>query len=102
MKVGYEVIIIGRVKYLVINYWLLIVAVRIQSRPSRGMCGKQSGTGADFLPVCWFPLPIPILPNAPFCQLPSGAGTLDSLWQMYQGTPSHPTLNIKNIFYLFY
>lgn len=67
---------IGWVKYFVISYQLLIMAVRVQSKPSLcGICGKRSGTGAGFLP---FSLPIPILLNTPFCWLSSGAGALDS------------------------
>jgi hypothetical protein len=41
-------------------------AARVRSRDrSRGICGGQSGTGADFLGVLLFPLPILIAPTAP-------------------------------------
>jgi hypothetical protein len=38
--------------------------VRSKAR-SCGICGGQSGTGADFLRVLRFPLPIPIPPTVP-------------------------------------
>jgi hypothetical protein len=42
------------------------VAARVRSQVrSRGICGKQSGTGACFLRVLRFPLPILIPPTTP-------------------------------------
>jgi hypothetical protein len=63
---------------------------------SSGICGGQSGAGADFLRVLRFPLPIFIPPIAP--QSPSPI-----IWGWYnrpevaavQGTQSHPTSNKK-------
>jgi hypothetical protein len=44
---------------------------------SCGICGGQSGTGAGFLRVLRFPLPIRIPPNAPqSLSSSSGAGTI--------------------------
>jgi hypothetical protein len=43
---------------------------------SCGICGGQSGAGAGFLRVLWFPLPIFILPIAP--QSPSSI-----IWGLY-------------------
>jgi hypothetical protein len=43
---------------------------------SCGICGGQSGTGADVLRVLRFPLPILIPPSAPHS---SGAGTIGQL-----------------------
>jgi hypothetical protein len=37
---------------------------------SCGICGGQSGTGAGFLRVLWFPLPILIPPTAPYSSSP--------------------------------
>jgi hypothetical protein len=53
-----------------------------------GICGGQSGTGADFLRVLRFRLPILILPTAPHS---SGAGTIDQLVaDVPSGVSPHP------------
>jgi hypothetical protein len=50
----------------VISRRIPTAAARVRSSVrSCGICGKQSGTGAGFLPVIRFPLPILIPPTAP-------------------------------------
>jgi hypothetical protein len=45
-------------------------ATRIRSPlKSRGICGAQSGTGAGFLRIIWFPLPFLIPPNPPYSSI---------------------------------
>jgi hypothetical protein len=64
---------------------------------SNGICGGQSGSGAGFLRVLRFPLPIFIPPIALQSHSPI-------IWGWYnrpevaavQGTYSHPTSNTKN------
>jgi hypothetical protein len=51
---------------------------------SCGICGGQNGTGAGFVRVLQFPLPILIPPN-----VPSGAGTIG---QLVADVPSGPSL----------
>jgi hypothetical protein len=46
---------------------------------SCGICGGQSGTGAGFLLVLRFPLPILIPPTAPHSSSSFGAGTISQL-----------------------
>jgi hypothetical protein len=49
-----------------VSHWLPTAAPRIQSQvKSCGICGRQSGAGAGFLRVLWFPLTILIPPTAP-------------------------------------
>jgi hypothetical protein len=46
--------------------WLPTAAARVRARVwSSGIYGGQSGAGAGFLRVLWFPLPIFIPPNSP-------------------------------------
>jgi hypothetical protein len=45
--------------------WLPTVAARVRVRAACGVCGGQSGTGAIFLLVLQFPLPIIIPPISP-------------------------------------
>jgi hypothetical protein len=47
-----------------VRRWLPTAAARVRVRAACGVCGRQSGTGAGFLRVLRFPLPIipPISP----------------------------------------
>jgi hypothetical protein len=59
-------VFIGRAVAQAVSRWLPTAAAP-GSRPVRscGICGGQSGTGAGFLQVLRFPLPIIIAPNSP-------------------------------------
>jgi hypothetical protein len=83
---------LGRAIAQAVSRWLPTAAARVRTRVwSSGICGGQSGAGADFLRVLRFPLPIFIPPIAP--QSPSPI-----IWGWYnrpevaavQGTQSHP------------
>jgi hypothetical protein len=65
-----------------------VAQVRTQVR-SCGICGGQSGAGAGFLRVLWFPLPILIPPTAPLSSIITGAGTIG---QLVADVPSGPSL----------
>jgi hypothetical protein len=70
----------GHATVQVANRRLLTAAVWVRSQVrSRGFCGGQNGTGAGFLQVIRFPLPILIPPNAPYSRLSSEAGTIGAL-----------------------
>jgi hypothetical protein len=65
----------GHVIAQAVSRRLPIAAARVRARVrSCGICGGQSGTGAGFLQVLRFPLPIRIPSIAP--QSLSGAGTI--------------------------
>jgi hypothetical protein len=59
-------IILGHAIAQAVSRWLPTAAARVQTRvQSCGICGGQSGAGADFLRILRFPLPIFILPIYP-------------------------------------
>jgi hypothetical protein len=49
-----------------VSRWLPTTATRVRVRAACGVCGGQSDTGASFLRVLRFPLPIipPIFPSS--------------------------------------
>jgi hypothetical protein len=56
---------LGRAIAQAVNRQLPTAAAWVRARiRSCGICGEQSGTGAGFLRVLWFPLPIRIPPIA--------------------------------------
>jgi hypothetical protein len=65
---------ISRAIVPVVSRWLTTAAVRVRSRVwSSGICGGRSGTGAGFLRVLRFPLPIFIPPNSPSSYSPGAS-----------------------------
>jgi hypothetical protein len=52
----------GRAVAQAVSRWLPTAADRVHVRAACGVCGGQSGTGAGFLRVLRFPLPIIIPP----------------------------------------
>jgi hypothetical protein len=54
----------GRAVAQAVRRWLPTAAARVRLRAACGVCGGQSDTGAGFLRVLLFPLPI-ILPISP-------------------------------------
>jgi hypothetical protein len=66
----------GRAIAQAVSRWLPTAAARVRARVwSSGICGGQSGAGADFLRVLRFPMPIFIPPNSLSSQSP-GEGTI--------------------------
>jgi hypothetical protein len=57
-----------------------------------GICGGQSGTGADFLQVLRFPLSILIPPTAPHSSIIRGWYNRPNSGRRTKWTQSHPTL----------
>jgi hypothetical protein len=57
---------LGRAVAQAVSHWLPTEAGRVRIRAACGVCGGQSGTGAGFLRVLPFPLPIipPISPSS--------------------------------------
>jgi ribosomal protein S14 len=49
---------LGRAVAQAASRWLPTAAARVRVRAACGVCGRQSGTGAGFLRVLRFPLPI--------------------------------------------
>jgi hypothetical protein len=68
---------LGRAVAQAVSRWLPIAAARVRVRAACGVCGGKGGTGAGFLRVLQFPLPI-ILPISPSSKSP-GAGTIGLL-----------------------
>jgi hypothetical protein len=66
----------GRAVTQAVSSWISTAAARVRVRAACGVCGGQSGTGAGFLIVLRFPLPI-IPPISPSSSL--GAGTMGLL-----------------------
>jgi hypothetical protein len=56
---------IGHTVAQAVSRWLAIPAARVRVRAACGVCGGQSGSGAGFLPVLRFPLPVIIQPLSP-------------------------------------
>jgi hypothetical protein len=56
---------LGRAVAQAVRRWLPTAAAQVRVRSACGVCGGQSGTGAGFLQVLQFPLPIipPISPS---------------------------------------
>jgi hypothetical protein len=94
----------GRAIAQAVSRWLSTATTRAQARVwSSGICGGQSGTGADFLRELWFPLPIFVLPNSP-SQSPR-ASTIGQKWPTSRMDPvwtSPPTMRIKKKRYIYY
>jgi hypothetical protein len=63
------------VTYVLVSRWLPTAAAGAHVRAVCGVYGGQSGTGAGFLRILLFPLPIIIPPIFPYSQSPE-AGTI--------------------------
>jgi hypothetical protein len=61
---GKDIPVTGRAVAQAVSRWLPTAAARVRVRAACAVCGGQSGTGAGFLRVIRFPLPIipPISP----------------------------------------
>jgi hypothetical protein len=55
----------GRAITQAVSRWLPTTAAQVRVRAACGVCGGQNGTGAGFLRVLRFPLPIIIPPISP-------------------------------------
>jgi hypothetical protein len=56
---------LGRAVAQAVSCWLPTAAAQVRVRTACGVCGGQIGTGAGFLCVLRFPLPIIIPPISP-------------------------------------
>jgi hypothetical protein len=100
-KYGYSVIenYKSRAIAQAVSRWLLTAAARVRARVwSNGICGGQNGSGAGFLRVLRFPLPIFVPPDSPSSQSP-GAGTIGHSVADVPSGPSldSPPMRIKKI-----
>jgi hypothetical protein len=75
-----------------VSHWLPTLAawVRAQAK-SCGICDGQSGTGAGFLRVLQFPLPILIPSTAPYSSIIRGWYNMPNSGPHTKLTQSHPT-----------
>jgi hypothetical protein len=81
--------LLGRAIAQAVSRCLRTAAARVRARVwSSGICGGQSDSGAGFLRVLRFPLPIFIPPNSPSSQSP-GARTIGKL---VADVPTGPSL----------
>jgi hypothetical protein len=68
---------LGRAIAQAVSCWLATAAARVRARVcSSGIYDGQSGSGAGFLRILRFPLPIFIPPNSPSSSQLPGAGTI--------------------------
>jgi hypothetical protein len=95
--VGLPKLYCGRAIAQAVSRWLPTAVARVRARVlSSGICGGQSGAGADFLRVLRFPLPIFIQPNFPSPQSPR-AGTVGySVADVPSGSSMDPTPHYAN------
>jgi hypothetical protein len=72
--------------------WFATMVDRVWSQiKSCGVCGGQSGTGAGFLRVLYFPLPVLIPPNAPYSSISQGSYNRPISGWRTKWTQSQPT-----------
>jgi hypothetical protein len=55
----------GRAIAQAVSRWLPTAGARVRVQAVCGVCGGQCGTGAGFIRVLWFPLPVVIPPISP-------------------------------------
>jgi hypothetical protein len=77
----------GRAVAQAVSRWLPTAAARVHVRAACRVCGGQSGTGAGFLRLLRFPLPIIIPLISPLSQSP-GAGTIGLLMAAVPSGPN--------------
>jgi hypothetical protein len=65
VKMHKAVVLVGRAVAQAVSRWLPTAAARVRVRAACGVCGEQSDTGAGFLRVLRFSLPVIIPPISP-------------------------------------